>query len=513
MSDDGNGNRAPGHPEPENRVAIPGIPFTLDGESHREIQSNKLPKAKKQAPVFDGKQSDELIPWISEVEGNFVNAGINSDEAKKYLALSWMEYKTRLEWNGNEAVRNGTWEEMKAALKRGYPDASSLEKGSKRKLKQLVDARRIITKGQLQRLQSFGRAFMVQASQLMEGRIPVLSNHEAVQYYLYGLEQKFVESILEKVEADPANDPIVDDDEPPFERREDDPYLLIEIMLEAEHQAKTYVGYNYTLLDDDEREEMPNLGRAQAKVKPVAKPRDEWEAKVSASKDRHDLEIRETKKEVKGVDLKLDQLQESFRKAQSENKALLEQLAQSSMRGPTMATSGPGQYNRFPPRPNNSFPNAAPYQSGPGGAMCFFCKTRGHIMPECEHLQHMMSLEIIKRNEEGKYVMRNGWAIPRDDAAQSKKDKVEEFAKAHGWYDLSSLFYEEPAVETYVAIDAGEAQEGTPLDAIMSALQEMKLTMNSHQSEVAAIQNQLREQKEYDRSGKYSIPDDESKNC
>ena len=65
---------------------------------------------------------------------------IKEDSAKKFLALSWMEYKTQLEWKDNPKVLDDalTWEDFKTTLKKGYPETASEEIGSKQQIEELV---------------------------------------------------------------------------------------------------------------------------------------------------------------------------------------------------------------------------------------------------------------------------------------------------------------------------------------------------------------------------------------
>ncbi|KIK52781.1 hypothetical protein GYMLUDRAFT_179762, partial [Collybiopsis luxurians FD-317 M1] len=96
-----------------------------------------LPRTHKTAPIFYGTEPDNLLPWLGQLEKIFAAASTKEDQAKKWLALEWMDFRMKLEWETNEVLLDNTksWEDE---LKKGYPDAMNFEKGSKTHLQMIV---------------------------------------------------------------------------------------------------------------------------------------------------------------------------------------------------------------------------------------------------------------------------------------------------------------------------------------------------------------------------------------
>lgn len=202
-----------------------------------ELQNDKLPGMHKKAPPeFNGNKPDNLLAWLAACEALFALNKIIENSAKKFLTLCCMSYRTQLEWKDHEILVSQmlTWEDFKSRLKKGYHETASEEIGLKQRVANLVETTKLIHCNELQKLQKYICAFKIEASKLMSGPQPVLSNIKAVRLFLAALNGAFVNTILDKAEPDPANKQ---------DRREDNPLTLSEVITCTEMQARIWQGY------------------------------------------------------------------------------------------------------------------------------------------------------------------------------------------------------------------------------------------------------------------------------
>ena len=205
-----------------------------------QLQNSKLPKVHKKAPVFEGSDPDGLIPWLEECEQIFAETDTTEHGARIVTALKWMDFKTREEWRTNAVIRQPgtTWEEFKNELKKGYPDSAGYEKGSKRRLFSIVEHYRPIPRTEYQKFQRFMREFLAELAKLQPGNgaPQIVSNSEAVQLFLAALDEAFSFTVFENIKLDPNLTPL-------DQRREDDLYMLSEIIQAAECYAYTLFSF------------------------------------------------------------------------------------------------------------------------------------------------------------------------------------------------------------------------------------------------------------------------------
>ena len=388
----------------------------LDEEALRQVHGDKLPKVyRKSPPEFNGEDPDSLVPWLDSCERLFAMGGVEADAAKKFLALEWMSYKTRMEWRNNpEVVKNDvTWSKFKEILKKGYPESSSYESGSKNRLIKLVKESKLIRREDEQKLQHYVRRFTLESGKLMKGKRPVLSNNEAVRWFLLALEESFKNLVLDKIEIDDANET--------ESRRSDDLFTLDEVIKSAVRQSQLWKGYHLAL--DTVEESAP-------KIKTVkTEPSDEWSRKISYSEDLHDIQLKEQAQ-------KIDSLAKGIAKMQ----AAFERGVRTTQSAPIPASSS------YPSKPgSNGFGQQRALMIS--DMLCYFCREKGHGARNCPAFLELLDKGIlVKKEGTNMHMLKDGGFIPKDDDHTSKKDKVLKIAQEKGWLNdnFGVHFYEDP---------------------------------------------------------------------
>ena len=388
----------------------------LDEEAWKEANGDKLPKAyKKSPPEFDGESPDNLVPWLETCERLFASAGVKVDAAKKYLALEWMSYKTRMEWQDHpEIVKNTvSWETFKDILKSGYPESSSYKSGSKARLIKLVKDAKPIRRSEEQKLQHFVRRFKLESGKLMKGSRPVLSNNEAVKWFLFPLEDSFKTVVLEKIEIDVSLD-----NEP---RRPDDLFTLDEVIQSAVRLSQLWKGYNLSL-------EITEESAPRAKVTVKTEPTDEWSRKISLSEDRHDVQLKEQAQKIDSLAKGIAKMQAAFEKGMRPPQASIPVNSQSPSMGSVSTSYGNRTYTV-------------------GDMVCYFCREKGHGTKSCPSFLELLEKGIlVKKEGTNMHMLKDGGFIPKDDERGSKKEKVVRIAQEKGWLNenYGVHFYEDP---------------------------------------------------------------------
>ena len=461
------------------RMSIPttisNIKVQLTPGAVLELQNDKLPSIHKKAPPeFNGDKPENLLAWLAACEALFALNKITEDTAKKFLAVSWMSYATQLEWKDNPIVTSATttWEDFQQMLKKGYPETASEEIGSKQRIEKLVKSVGTIYRNELQKIQKFIRAFSIEANKLMSGPQPVLSNNEAVRWFLTAFDGSFVNTILDKAEVDPKNK---------VDRREDDPFTLKEIIESAEKQARLWKGYSTSLISTSEPAVAamvynPDVVTGNAKVK--GEPDDEWGRKVSLSKDRHDVEIKHHDQKLSAIEQSLAALKNSVES--------IARGAPSSSRAPSYPQQSSS--SSYLPRPTSKPSSFTPAKSTAiGDMMCYFCREKGHGVRTCPSIEDLKSKGIlVMKDGTNQMMLKDGGYMPRDDDEMSRKDKVLQIARQRGWMveDQSSYFFEEPdnpLPEEVFYQEPAEGSQGVNLDAFSKHL--FNFFLNKSESE------------------------------
>ena len=261
----------------------------------------------------------------------------------------------------------------------------------------------------------------------------ILSNSEAIKYFLHALEDKFRDQILENVVADGANLKLSD-------RRPEDPYTLGEIIKCAEDLGKTYIGGMYSMnegLTGFTAESSRGTAFPRSSKGPASESihNDEWGHKISLSSDKHDIELKKLEQKVEGY----------FREDRTHKQSLAEQLDKlvllTSQNNNQFGRSN--QYSNMSsmsgPRPSNRF-------NKPTNETCYFCNDLNHRQTECPHLKEFLKREwVVPRNDgTSRIMMKDGGYIPQGDPRESRKEKIERIAKEKGWDKPTQvMFYEE----------------------------------------------------------------------
>ncbi|KAF9061131.1 hypothetical protein BDP27DRAFT_1429292 [Rhodocollybia butyracea] len=431
------------------------LPFTIEAAAQTQIKSDKLPTKSKRAPEFSKDDPNNLVPWLAEVEKYFILADVTEDTAKKFLALTWMDYKTRQEWMADESVKTGGWDAMKASL---------------------MKENSLIPRKAYQKLAAYIRAFNLEAEKLMKAPA-VLSNSEAIKHFLHALEDKFRDQILENVEAEAANLAL-------DQRRPEDPYTLKEVIQCAQNLGKSYVGGMYSMeegLGGYNSDASNSRAFPKSRNGPSIKNEhnDEWGHKVSLTSDKHDLDIK-----------RLDQKVETFlREDRSQKQTISEQLEKLVMMASHSNSQLGMNVNQLASLPPMSAPRLSKFNKPVSAEyLCFLCNEPSHRMNDCPHLKNFLEKGwVVPRNDgTNQVMMKDGGFIPREDGRESRKDKIEKIAREKGWDQPNQvLFYEEetgPEAVFYSQPTESNSRSGSSNNPMLQLLTSINSKMEQYET-------------------------------
>ncbi|KAK7452232.1 hypothetical protein VKT23_012337 [Stygiomarasmius scandens] len=367
-------------------------PQGLTPEVLSQIQSDKLPKKSKTPPVFNGEDPDTLFDWIEDVEEIFETSGVTQDKAKIELALKWMKRATSREMKQLPSASGSSWDAFKKDLQGCYPETAASAKGSKAKLKSIVEKHRLVPYGSIDKMLAYNRAFKLEAKKLLEPPA-LISDPEAVELYLRGLEDKLVEEIYREVRRSP---------EDTTERRLEAPFTLAEIIAAAETVALKYAGRPAPRSSIKRYEETHSLPSSEKRRK--SEENSEYESKLSRVLDTLQLTSRHLEESTTANIRKQDQVLE-----------VLNKIARGGMSSggiasvSTMARASQRQYR------------------------CYICDDPEHLVRGCPDYQRFIQEGWIKRDGAGLIIYKDGVLVPESSLGESRKDKILKYVKAKGW--------------------------------------------------------------------------------
>ncbi|KAK7434881.1 hypothetical protein VKT23_019984 [Stygiomarasmius scandens] len=360
------------------------------------MQNDKLPKKSKTPPIFDGEEPGKLLDWLEDLEDIWKSSGVTLDKAKIALALSWMKRATQKEMRKLASAKGDNWEAFKKELKDCYPECASSARGSKAKLESIVETHRIVPFGSLDKLLAYSRRFRLEAEKLLEAPA-LISDPEAVELYLRGLEERLQEEIYREVRRSPDDT---------TERRLEAPFTLKEILEAAEMVALKTAGRRIVRTTNSstvvESRIMPSATR-----KEKSENMNEYENKLSKTIDQLNIA---NKSFVQTRELMVNQ-----------NKEILDVLNKIHQGG-----------NVY--RPANSYNNAArPSTNFSRTGKCYICDDPAHFVRDCKDFIQFMSDGWIFRNDQGRLCFKDGGLVPEGGLGKSRRDKIVEYAKSKGW--------------------------------------------------------------------------------
>ncbi|KAF9254575.1 hypothetical protein L218DRAFT_1009535 [Marasmius fiardii PR-910] len=289
------------------------------------------------------------------------------------------------------------------------------------------------------------------------------------------------------------------------ERWRQDPWLLEEVMEQAEVTVKSGIGgiYIYGFVknsrplpdhsrrqpssssesgskqrvrfEEPSRDLVPLISSAAstseaAKIRaenPNIKFEDEETMMVKSTIDGHDTQIRGLQASMAQYNSRLEQTEQKMANSFAEVKAM---IIQSRIR-PT-PSSGPSQSfaQSAGPRPSNSLSRVSSAPSARTGGICYMCNGHGHISTECDWQKEYIKRGWIKIDpKSGRWVLKDGTPMPyqKEGDPDPRYSKIERIAREANWdgpseadgSDPSSVMYltAEPPTESFYQGNSPEA--------------------------------------------------------
>jgi len=179
----------------------------------------------RDAPKFSSDQPEELNHYIRRLEELFTKHGVDADKDKNRYLGAYADARTEKEWEAMDSFEKGTFAEHKKEIIDSYPEACNEVHGSMKELKRIRDSFSGITCQDLTRFQAYKRAFVAEAKRLQTDPA-LLSNHEAIEFFMKPLSSGFRKKIVDKLElVDYVNSEATDK-----KRRPEDRFLLDKVI-------------------------------------------------------------------------------------------------------------------------------------------------------------------------------------------------------------------------------------------------------------------------------------------
>ncbi|THU82590.1 hypothetical protein K435DRAFT_691228 [Dendrothele bispora CBS 962.96] len=208
------------------KTSIPGL--EISEAALKATQNDKLPQAKKRAPTFDKEEPENLERYIAELEDIFEANNVEPEESKIYMALKYMEYRTRLYHVPDAKEAAGSWEAFKKLLRKAYPESVGDERGSLIRLIEIVSKHSPIVLGQRERLLKYIREFTIECNKLTAQPV-MISNQQAVALFLRALDVSIRNAMVPYL-------PAISED-----TRPEDPYTLTTVVEAAKKRGKKII--------------------------------------------------------------------------------------------------------------------------------------------------------------------------------------------------------------------------------------------------------------------------------
>ncbi|KIK52780.1 hypothetical protein GYMLUDRAFT_146639, partial [Collybiopsis luxurians FD-317 M1] len=154
--------------------------------------------------------------------------------------------------------------------------------------------------------------------------------------------------------------------------------------------------------------------------------------KISLSKDRHGVQLREHADKLGTIDSLISELKTKIDVGLQGMQDVLKQYIAQPLhfdRPQTVSMSYGGNYGRSGA---NAYSQSKPFTSSANNLVCFFCNEKGHSQRDCQYLNDLLEKGILIKGESG-MTMKDGSYVPQGGEGMSKKDKVMKVTTEKGW--------------------------------------------------------------------------------
>jgi hypothetical protein len=350
----------------------------------------------RDAPKFGSDQPEELNRYIRRLEELFTKHGVDADKDKNRYLGAYADARTEKEWEAMDSFEKGTFAEHKKEIIDSYPEACNEARGSMKELKRIRDSYSGISCQDLTRFQAYKRAFVAEAKRL-QTEPALLSNHEAIEFFMKPLSSGFKKKIVDKLElVDYVNSEAADKKRRPEDRFPLDKVIETATTIARGMQASYGVSDSGSSNSDNDRREM----RAYIKTE-----HDEIGNTLAQLQDQQKL----TEKHFLTA---LEQMNKSLQQVvQTQN-------SQQAM--PAHQTAAPMYQNQgYQPQMQPARQRGLYVPSGNNSA-CFYCGEEGHMKDDCPHRHEHVEKGWIIIDARGRPTQPDGRMIPFAGGATAK---------------------------------------------------------------------------------------------
>jgi hypothetical protein len=350
----------------------------------------------RDAPKFGSDQPEELNRYIRRLEELFTKHGVDADKDKNRYLGAYADARTEKEWEAMDSFEKGTFAEHKKEIIDSYPEACNEARGSMKELKRIRDSYSGISCQDLTRFQAYKRAFVAEAKRL-QTEPALLSNHEAIEFFMKPLSSGFKKKIVDKLElVDYVNSEAADKKRRPEDRFPLDKVIETATTIARGMQASYGVSDSGSSNSDNDRKEM----RAYIKTE-----HDEIGNTLAQLQDQQKL----TEKHFLTA---LEQMNKSLQQVvQTQN-------SQQAM--PAHQTAAPMYQNQgYQPQMQPARQRGLYVPSGNNSA-CFYCGEEGHMKDDCPHRHEHVEKGWIIIDARGRPTQPDGRMIPFAGGATAK---------------------------------------------------------------------------------------------
>lgn len=360
----------------------------------------------RDAPKFDEEKPTELLRFISRMEDLFAQHSITADEEKVKTLGKYTTAETESEWQALEAYGSKKWADFKKELIQSYPEAATLERGSRGRLDRICKekgGRGAITRADLSILLSLKRAFTAEAEKLLKAPA-LLSNIELVNAFVNCLSNDFAKRLSDKLDTLADTKKLQGNGN--ADARTEDRFTWKEVIATAVNIAEN---------------------NSQPFNRHIS-----WSEAQDESSGTHSVKIEEDLARMQDTLKISDQRSVNFERQMQQQSQRMEQLlnAVNKARSPQL----PGQGYATGPMASTGYSRNNAYNSAGGygnrtaqSDNCFYCKETGHRISECPWAHQHMDLNWVKRVGD-KLRLIDGNPLPYD-GVKSSRELVEAISK------------------------------------------------------------------------------------
>lgn len=335
----------------------------------------------RDAPKFNSEKPEELNRYIRRLEELFIKYNVEDDQEKIRYLGAYTDARTEKEWEAMASFEAGVFADHKKEIIDSYPEASNEARGSMKELKRVRDSFSGITCQDLTKLQSYKRAFVAEAKKLQ--KVPaLLSNHEAIEYFMKPLSSGFRKKIVDKLDLVDMVAPTEADGN----RRAEDRYPLEKVIETAVNIARGM---------------QSSYGNSESSSGNSDNDRREMRAYVKQENE----EIGNTLAQLK------DQQQISEKHFLSAFEQLNKSLQQVIQSQNSQQTTPVYQNQGYQPQVQAARQRALYVPSG-NTSTCFYCGEEGHMKDDCPHRNQHAEKGWIIIDGRGRHTLPDGRMIP-----------------------------------------------------------------------------------------------------